>query len=308
MKISDVLNKKKSGVSFEFFPPKGNAKGADGGVGPFMKVVKELEKHDPLYASVTYGAGGSTQARTMDTLLKIKGATDLNVMSHLTCVGADKESMDALLRDYMKAGIENILALRGDAPRNMKDFDPSKGEFRYARDLVEFIKKYDFFSIGVALYPEKHPEAPSLEKDIEYAKMKVDAGADFAITQMFFDNGYYYDFMDRAISKGINIPVIPGIMPVTDFNKIKEFCSFCNASIPESLERKMLPVLESPEGIRKTGIEYVTRQCEDLLENGVKYLHFYTLNRADAINEILAALRIRPAKEPDEQKKGSGPV
>ncbi len=283
MKIRDVLKNKKTGVSFEFFPPKG----ADG-MGPFIETVKEFQKkHAPLYASVTYGAGGSTQQRTMETLLKIKETTDLNVMSHLTCIGATRQSMDALLKGYMEAGVENILALRGDPPKNMRDFDLTKGEFRYARDLVEFIKKYNFFSVGVALYPEKHPEAPSLEKDIEYAKMKVDAGADFAITQMFFDNCYYYDFMDRAIAHGINIPIIPGIMPVTDFNKIKEFCSFCNATIPESLSRKMLPVLESPEGIRKTGVEYVTRQCEDLLENGVKYLHFYTLNRADAVNEIL---------------------
>ena len=288
MKIIDVLSQRKNGVSFEFFPPKGSQ-----GAGPFMEVVKELQRHDPLYVSVTYGAGGSTQARTRDTLLMIKKATNLNVMSHLTCIGATRESMDALLRDYMETGVRNILALRGDAPGNMRDFDPSRGQFRYARDLVEFIKGYGFFSTGVAVYPEKHPEAPSLEKDIEYTKMKVDAGADFAITQMFFDNGYYYDFMDRAIKHGINIPVIPGIMPVTDFNKIKEFCSFCNASIPEGLERKMLPVLESPEGIRKTGIEYVIKQCEDLLDNGVRYLHFYTLNRADAIGEILGALKGR---------------
>ncbi|MDA8171247.1 MAG: methylenetetrahydrofolate reductase [NAD(P)H] [Nitrospiraceae bacterium] len=288
MKIKEVLRSRGRGVSFEFFPPK-----QPGSEVFFINVVKELARYDPLYVSVTYGAGGSTRDRTRKALLSIKKAADLNVMSHLTCIGATAESITSILDDYRANGIDNILALRGDAPRDMRDFDISRGEFRYARDLVEFIRKHDdgYFSIGVAAYPEKHPEAPSLEKDIEHLKMKVDAGADFAITQMFFDNAYYYDFMDRALKHAIDIPILPGIMPITDFNRIKEFCSFCNASIPESLEKKMLPVLDSPDGIKKTGIEHVGGQCEDLLRNGVKYLHFYTLNRADAVNEILKPLK-----------------
>ncbi len=288
MKIKEVLRSRGRGVSFEFFPPK-----QPGSEVFFINVVKELARYDPLYVSVTYGAGGSTRDRTRKALLSIKRAADLNVMSHLTCIGATAESITSILDDYRANGIDNILALRGDAPRDMRDFDISRGEFRYARDLVEFIRKHDdgYFSIGVAAYPEKHPEAPSLEKDIEHLKMKVDAGADFAITQMFFDNAYYYDFMDRALKHAIGIPILPGIMPITDFNRIKEFCSFCNASIPESLEKKMLPVLDSPDGIKKTGIEHVGGQCEDLLRNGVKYLHFYTLNRADAVNEILKPLK-----------------
>ncbi|MDA8087968.1 MAG: methylenetetrahydrofolate reductase [NAD(P)H] [Nitrospiraceae bacterium] len=288
MKIKEVLRQRSSGVSFEFFPPK-----QPGSEVFFINVVRELAGYNPLYVSVTYGAGGSTQDRTRQALLSIKGATELNVMSHLTCIGATTASITSILEDYGANGIDNILALRGDPPRNMKGFDLTKGEFRYARDLVEFIRKRygDYFSIGVAAYPEKHPEAPSLEKDIEYLKMKADAGADFAITQMFFDNAYYYDFMERALKHGIDIPILPGIMPITDFNKIKEFCSFCNASIPESLEKKMLPVLDSPEGIRKTGTEHVGAQCEDLIRNGVRYLHFYTLNRADTISDILDPLK-----------------
>ena len=288
MRIKEVLKERRRGVSFEFFPPK-----QPGGDVFLMNVVKELARFDPLYVSVTYGAGGSTQERTRHTLTSIKKETDLNVMSHLTCIGATAESIEAILEDYRAGGIDNVLALRGDPPRDMKDFDLSKGRFRYAKDLVEFIRKFDrdFFSIAVAAYPEKHPEAPSIEKDIEHLKMKADAGADFAITQMFFDNRYYYDFMDRVLRHGIDIPVIPGIMPITDFNRIKEFCSFCNASVPESLEKKMLPVLDDPEGIRKTGAEYVGGQCEDLIRNGVRYLHFYTLNRADAVSEILGPLK-----------------
>ena len=277
-------------MSFEFFPPK-----QPGSEIFLMNVIGELSRYDPLYVSVTYGAGGGTQDRTRQTLLSIKERTELklNIMSHLTCIGATGQSMRALLQDYRANGIDNILALRGDPPKNMRDFDLSKGEFRHAADLVEFIRAFgrDYFSLAVAAYPEKHPEAASLEKDIEHLKMKVDAGADFAITQMFFDNNYYYDFMDRALRQGINIPVFPGIMPITDFNRIKEFCSFCNASIPEALEKKMLPVLDNAEDIKKTGIEYVGGQCEDLVRNGVKYLHFYTLNRADAVSEILEPLR-----------------
>ncbi len=143
--------------------------------------------------------------------------TDLTVMSHLTCIGATRDSMDSLLRDYMNQGIRNILALRGDVPQEIPDFDPTQGEFRYAKDLVDFVKSYDYFSIAVAVYPEVHQESPSLEADMDYTKRKIDAGAEFAITQMFFDNKYFYDFRDRAVRSGINVPILPGIIPMTDF-------------------------------------------------------------------------------------------
>ena len=285
MKIRDVLKQREKGVSLEFFPPK-SAEGKEG----FMKVVSELAGYAPLYVSVTYGAGGSTRERTANTLKWIRNETDLTVMSHLTCIGATRESMDSLLRDYMANGIDNVLALRGDPPRNMPGSEAAKGEFKFAKDLVGFVGSYDYFSVAVAVYPEGHFESPDIEKDMEYTKQKVDAGADFAITQMFFDNNYYYDFMDRAEKIGISIPILPGIMPITDCRKIEEFADFCNATIPAGIKKKMAPFLDKPDDMRKLGIEYATEQCKDLRDNGVRYLHFYTMNKSDAVSEIINAL------------------
>ena len=285
MKVRDILREKKTGISFEFFPPK-SVEGKEG----FMKVVNALKGYAPLYVSVTYGSGGSTRDRTNYTLKWIKEETDLTVMSHLTCIGATKASIDALLEDYRAHGIDNILAMRGDPPRNIADFDLARGEFRYARDLVEFIGSYEYFSIAVAVYPEGHPESPDLGKDMEYTKRKIDAGADLAITQMFFDNRYYYDFIQRARKTGITIPVFPGIMPITDCKKIEEFADFCSATIPKKIRDRMLPFADKPDEMKKLGIELAVEQCEDLLKNGVRYLHFYTMNRADAVSEILKAL------------------
>ncbi len=288
MLIRDILKERKKGVSFEYFPPK-SPDAKDG----FMEVVKDLARFSPLYVSVTYGSGGSTRDRTGATLKSIKQKTDLTVMSHLTCIGATRESIDTILRDYMADGIDNILAMRGDPPRNVPGFDPSKGEFKYAKDLVGFIRGYNYFSIAVAVYPEGHQESPSIEKDMEYTKQKIDAGADFGITQMFFDNRYFYDFMERAAKMGITVPILPGIMPITDCRKIEEFADFCNATIPKEIREKMEPVLDRPEEMKKLGIEYAVKQCEDLLKNGVRYLHFYTMNKSDAVSSILDALSLR---------------
>ncbi len=285
MKISDKFKTEKQGISLEFFPPK-----SPEGKGAFLAVVKDLSVHDPLYVSVTYGAGGTTQDRTINTLKWIKEETDLTVMSHLTCIGATKSSISALLQEFQDHGIDNILALRGDPPRNAPDFDPTKGEFKYARDLVEFVKKYGSFSIAVAVYPEGHGQSPSIEKDMEYTKRKIDAGADFAITQMFFDNRYYYDFLDRAAKQGITIPVLPGIMPIIDCKKIVEFAGICNATVPQEILDRMEPVLDVPEEMRKLGVEFAIKQCEDLMKHGVRYFHFYTMNRSDSVKEILNAI------------------
>ena len=255
-----------------------------------MNVVHTLSQYDPLYVSVTYGAGGGTQERTENTLGWIGEETDLTPMSHLTCIGATRKGLEALLSRYALNGIDNILALRGDPPRGVSDFDASKGEFRYARDLVEFIVEYHHFSIAVAVYPEGHFESPDIRRDMEYTKQKVDAGADFGITQMFFDNGYFYDFMERAAKAGIDIPILPGIMPITDCRKIEEFANFCNATIPKEVRKKMGPYLDKPEEMRKIGIDHAIAQCDDLIRNGVRYLHFYTMNRPDAVSRIIDAL------------------
>jgi methylenetetrahydrofolate reductase (NADPH) len=286
VEIKEILREKKGGVSFEFFPPK-SAGGREG----FMKVVQSLGQYDPLYVSVTYGAGGSTQERTENTLGWIREETDLTLMSHLTCIGATRESMTVLLDRFAQNGIDNILALRGDPPRGISDFDASRGEFRYARDLVEFIvASHHHFSIAVAVYPEGHFESPDIGRDMEYTKQKVDAGADFGITQMFFDNRYFYDFMERASKAGIGIPILPGIMPITDCRKIEEFAEFCNATIPKEVRKKMEPYLDKPEEMRKIGIDYAITQCDDLIRNGVRYLHFYTMNRSDGAGRIIDAL------------------
>ena len=287
MNISDKFKERGRGISLEFFPPK-SSEGKDA----FMKVVNELKAFDPLYVSVTYGAGGTTQDRTLNTLKWISKSTNLTVMSHLTCIGATKMSMSALLKEYQDSGIDNILALRGDPPMHRPDFDPTLGEFKYAVNLVDFIKKYDYFSIAVAVYPEGHSQSPSIEKDMEYTKQKIDAGADFGITQMFFDNRYYYDFLDRATKLGITIPILPGIMPIIDCKKIVQFAEFCNASVPKEILDRMEPVMDMPEEMRKLGVEYAVKQCEDLIKNGVNYLHFYTMNRSDSVSEILKALGI----------------
>jgi methylenetetrahydrofolate reductase (NADPH) len=285
MRINDKFKERTHGISLEFFPPK-SSEGKDA----FMKVIKELSAYDPLYVSVTYGAGGTTQDRTVNTLNWIKEETDLTVMSHLTCIGATRASMGVLLEDYRDHGIDNILALRGDPPRNAPDFDPARGEFKYARDLVEFAKKSGDFSIAVAVYPEGHGQSPSIEKDMEYTKLKIDAGADFGITQMFFDNRYYYEFMERVARLGITIPILPGLMPIIDCKKIMEFAGFCNTTVPKDILDRMEPVLDMPEEMRKLGVEFTVRQCEDLMKHGVNYFHFYTMNRSDSVSEILKAL------------------
>jgi methylenetetrahydrofolate reductase (NADPH) len=284
MRISAKFKERTHGISLEFFPPK-----SVGGKDAFMKVVKDLSAVDPLYVSVTYGAGGTTRDRTVNALKWIKQETDLTVMSHLTCIGATRASVGALMGEYRDHGIDNILALRGDPPRSEPDFDPARGEFKYARDLVEFVKHDGHFSIAVAVYPEGHAQSPGIEKDLEYTKQKIDAGADFGITQMFFDNRYYYEFMDRAEKLGITIPILPGIMPIVDCKKIREFAGFCNTTVPKEILDRMEPVLDMPEDMRKLGVEFAVRQCEDLMKHGVNYFHFYTMNRSDSVSEILKA-------------------
>jgi methylenetetrahydrofolate reductase (NADPH) len=285
MRISEIFGMLREGVSFEFFPPR-SAEGREA----FLGVVRDLRRYHPLYVSVTYGAGGTTKERTANALTWLRQDTDLTVMSHLTCVGATKKEITRLLEDYRSQGIDNILALRGDPPKNAPDFDPSRGEFRYARDLVALIKQYGSFSIAVAVYPEGHGQSPSISKDLEYTKQKIDAGADFAITQMFFENRYFYDFRDRAERLGITIPLLPGIMPIVDCRKIVEFSAFCNTTVPKDVLDRMEPVLDLPEDMRKLGVELAVRQCEDLRRHGVRYFHFYTMNRSDSVSEILDAL------------------
>lgn len=285
MKIRDILQRNERGFALEFFPPKGEE-----GKEAFLEVVNDLKAFDPLYLSVTYGAGGTTRKRTLNALTWLRADSRLPLMSHLTGIGATRDAIGSIVDELEALGIGNILALRGDPPKNAPDLDRAKGEFPFARDLVEFLKKTGLFSLGVAVYPEGHPQSPSLAKDLEYTKQKIDAGADFAITQMFFENDHYYRFLERARKAGISIPIIPGIMPILDCRRIKEFANVCSATIPQAILDRIEPVMDMPEEVRKLGVEFAARQVRDLMKHGVKYIHFYTMNRADSVIEILNAV------------------
>ena len=283
MKISEILKQIKTSISFEFFPPK-----TEEAEKQLFKTIKDLEHLNPTFVSVTYGAGGSTRDRTRNIVKKIHEETKLTVMAHLTCIGHSKKELLEILQDYKNIGIQNILALRGDIPVNQENFKIPEDGCHYANELVELIRENfgDYFSIAVACYPEGHPESPNIERDIYYFKKKVEAGADFAITQMFFENKYFYEYVDKVRKEGIDIPIIPGIMPITNFKQIRKFAAMCGATIPENLVKELEKYEDNPEMVKKVGIEYATHQCIDLLNHNVKGLHFYTLNKSDATIQI----------------------
>jgi len=283
MKISELITQQGKSISFEFFPPR-----TTDGYEQLFTAITKLEILNPTFVSVTYGAGGSTARNTRRVIACIIQVTSLVPMPHLTCINQTERELQNILLDYHELGVENILALRGDSPESAY---PVKTDLGYAADLVKLAVSLGVFSIGVAVYPEGHPESGSLEKDIIYTREKINAGADFAITQMFFDNRYFYEFMERAGRAGINIPIIPGIMPVTDLEKITRFARTCGATLPDYLV-KHLEKANSQEEARKIGIDFATRQCEDLWKNGVRYFHFYTLNRSEAVSEILHNLEL----------------
>ena len=270
------------GISFEFFPPK-NDKDRD----ILLNTAKNLKSYNPRFVSVTYGAGGSTISYTKETVLRLKDELFMNVMAHLTCVTHTKDELLNILDFYEKNNVDNILALRGDIPKNGSNIGCSHGS-----DLVRLIKTHfdDKFCIGVACYPEGHPESPNMRWEIKYFKQKVDLGADFAITQMFFDNKYYYEFLELCQKANIKIPILPGIMPITNFKQISKFASMCGATIPSMITDALENLNE--EDVYKKGIEFAINQCSELLSNGVKHIHFYTLNKSKAVLEILKAINI----------------
>lgn len=279
MKLSEILsNATKPLISCEFFPPK-----TDKGEENLWKCLNELKEINPAYISVTYGAGGSTQNRTKDIVTRIKDETGLSPVAHLTCVGASKDELAELLADYQAAGIENILALRGDAPEGMDHFEAVAGGFSYATDLIAFLREQGDFSIACATYPEGHPESKGgVADDIRYLKLKQDNGADCAITQYFFDNNTFLRFCDETEKAGITIPIIPGIMPIGNFEQIVRFSGMCGTSIPDWLRKKMEPVQHDLEAVKALGIELAVKQSRELIQAGVPGLHFYTLNKSEA--------------------------
>jgi len=250
-------------ISFEFFPPK-TPKGEE----DLFNTIKKLEHIKPTFVSVTYGAGGSTRERTQRIVSRIHRETEITVMAHLTCIAHTQDELKEILDYYRNEGIENILALRGDPP---KEGAVKKG-CNHSTELIDLIRYLynNHFSVGVASYPEGHPESPNMEWEIRFFKLKVEKGAEFSITQMFFDNTYFYNFLEEVEKAGIDIPIIPGIMPITNFGQIVKFASMCGATIPQSLIDRLERVKDDNKAVTDIGVEFAVRQCEDLIKNGVK--------------------------------------
>ncbi|NMO21250.1 methylenetetrahydrofolate reductase [NAD(P)H] [Pyxidicoccus fallax] len=289
MKIRNRLNPSNPCFSFEFFPPK-----TDEGVANLFKTLEDLAPLQPGFVSVTYGAGGSTRDRTVELVTRIKQETGIEAMAHLTCVGHTKDELRELLRRLQDAKLENVLALRGDPPQGQKEFVPEPGGFRYASELVQFIREEDFnFSIGGACYPEGHVETLSRDDDLRHLKAKVDAGLDFVVTQLFFDNAFFFDFVERARRAGINVPIVPGIMPITNYEQIQRFTRMCGATVPMRLALQLERVKDQPDALVQLGVAHATVQCMELLSRGVPGIHFYTLNKSPATRMIVSALRAR---------------
>ena len=292
MHIRDILQPGKPTVSFEFFPPK-TAESQD----QLYTTIRDLEKIHPNFVSVTYGAGGSTRELTHELVLRLKTSSTLDPIPHLTCVGHTESEIAAILERYAAAGVSNILALRGDPPRDQPDYDHSRDTFPQAIDLVRFIKKFtghpdkQGFGIGVAGFPEGHPATPNRLLEMDYLKAKVGAGADYICTQLFFDNHDFYDFRDRCVLAGIEAPIIAGIMPVTSLSSMKRMAELAGGSrFPAKLLKALQRANGTPEAVREIGLHYATEQCADLLDNGVAGIHLYTLNQSTATREICQRL------------------
>jgi methylenetetrahydrofolate reductase (NADPH) len=274
--------------SFEFFPPR-----TDEGERNLEHALEELSRLHPTFVSVTYGAGGtdSQKLRTIDIVAHAKARFGLEAMAHFTCVGATVGELRAMLDRMRDAGIENVLALRGDPPQGQEEWTATDGGLSYSRELIELIRADYDFTIGAACFPEVHIHAASAESDLGYCREKVNAGARFLITQLFFDNQVYWDFVARARDAGIDVPIVPGIMPIGNVAQIKRFTEMCGASIPERLRRELDRRADQPDAVADFGVAYATLQCADLLANGAPGIHFYTLNRSPATRAILSALR-----------------
>jgi methylenetetrahydrofolate reductase (NADPH) len=285
VRITERLRSRTPFFSFEFFPPK-----TDDGVAALMATLGTLKMLDPAYVSVTYGAGGSTRDRSVEIAKRITAEVGLEVMAHVTCSGSTVDDLRALFRELETAGIQNVLALRGDPPRGAAAFEAVEGGFRHASDLVALLEREFDFCIAGACYPEKHPEAPTLHADLEALERKVDAGARFLITQLFFDNAHYFEFVARARARGITVPIVPGIMPITNYDQIARFTAMCGATIPAGLRAELEARRGEPEAVSELGVAYATLQCVDLLDNGAPGIHFYTLNKSPATRAVVSAL------------------
>jgi len=299
MHIRDILAARHPSFSFEFFPPRSAPAWED-----LYQAIRELEPLDPSFVSVTYGAGGGTRELTHDLVLRIKHTTSIPPVPHLTCVGHSEEEVEAILERYAAAGVGNVLALRGDPPRDQPNYDWSGDGFKQAADLVAFIRRFNEsgrhpdprgFGIGVAGFPEGHPATPNRMAELDFLKAKIDAGADYICTQLFFDNHDFLDFRDRCDLAGIRVPILAGIMPVTSLQGMRRMAELAaGARYPARLLRALDRANGNAAAVERVGIQYAAEQCAGLLNEGVNGIHFYTLNKSRATREIYASLGLAP--------------
>jgi methylenetetrahydrofolate reductase (NADPH) len=287
MRLDRILEGRRQPVfSFEFFPPK-----TDDGVRQLFEAISHLRELEPTFVSVTYGAGGSVRTRTVELVTRIRRELDIEPVAHLTCVDATVDDLQVILDGLRDAGIDNVLALRGDPPDGAAVFTPTEGGLAHASDLMELITSRYAFCVGGACYPEKHPESADTGEDVRNAKRKADAGASYLIANLFFDNRVYFDFVARARAAGVTVPIIPGIMPVTNVGQITRFTSKIGATIPEPLLDALRSREGDPDAVLQLGVAWATLQCAELLAGGAPGVHFFTMNRSPATRAILSALR-----------------
>ncbi len=301
MHIQDIFAKSKTTLSFEFFPPKTEAASEK-----LFQTILQLEAFKPSFVSVTYGAGGSTRELTHDLVVRIRENTSLDPVPHLTCVCHQEDDIASILERYAAAGVANILALGGDPPATLGGYDRSKDAFQHAADLVAFIQRFNRsgthpdprgFGIGVAGFPEGHPATPNRMMEMDYLKAKVDAGADYICTQLFFDNHDFFDFRERCELAGIHVPIIAGVMPITSLSGMARMAELAaGARYPAKLLKALARCGDDADAVSRVGIHYATQQCAALLDGGVRGIHFYTLNQSDATREIYASLGLRDSE------------
>ena len=287
MKITDIFKKHKRTFSFEFFPPKNYQATLELGIN-----IGQLLKLSPSFVSVTYGAGGSTQELTFDLVDYIQNKLGMTAMAHYTCINASKEKVENDFNLLAERKIDNLMLLRGDIPKDKTVSDILMGEFKHASDLISFAKKMKRFCIGAAGYPERHPESPDETSDIKWLKNKVNTGAEFIVTQMFFDNNTYYNFVNNAREAGITTRIIPGIIPITNFKQIRKFSDLSGTHIPDSIRERLEPYQNDKNKSHQIGVEIAIEQCIDLLQHGAPGIHFYTLNKSTATVDIFSSLPV----------------
>ena len=287
-KISEIFDRKKQTFSFELFPPK-----TDQGFTNLLATIEQLAALQPDFISCTYGAGGGSRGKTLDVVQHIEQKHRIAGLAHLTCVLHTKDEIGSILENIQLRNIQNVLALRGDPPQDNPDWQPDNDNFKYSSELCRFIRGHfgNFFSIGVAGFPEGHVLCPDKALDAQYLKTKIDSGADFVITQLFFDNQEYFNYVKRLRNLGVNVRVIPGILPITNYSSLIKFCGLCGATVTDEVKKIFEPIADDKEATFEAGIQFAVRQCLDLLDGGAPGLHFYCLNKVSPTDKILAEVR-----------------